>query len=66
MSKGLEDARGKGTSPAWWSEIVSKQDYPMIEHSGKLVLLKAVLRKCQAREEQLLVFSQSRTTLFII
>lgn len=51
----------------WWKLLCKEEELDSnIEYSGKLVLLFAILAECQARNEKLLVFSQSLFSLNVI
>ncbi|XP_034539868.1 transcriptional regulator ATRX-like [Notolabrus celidotus] len=50
----------------WFSNMVSKRDAKIIEHSGKMVLLFEILRMAEDLGDKVLVFSQSLTSLDLI
>lgn len=50
----------------WWMSMVDETELDNINHSGKLLLLMAILDKCEAIGDKLLVFSQSLYSLDVI
>ncbi|XP_071453128.1 transcriptional regulator ATRX homolog isoform X2 [Hetaerina americana] len=50
----------------WWENYVVPEDYEILEHSGKLVLLLDILQKCELIGDKVLLFSQSLVSLDVI
>ncbi|KAF4528592.1 hypothetical protein B566_EDAN015812 [Ephemera danica] len=50
----------------WWHEFVKEEDFDILVHSNKMVMLFSVLRECEAIGDKVLVFSQSLLSLDLI
>ncbi|GJN20781.1 hypothetical protein PR202_gb08199 [Eleusine coracana subsp. coracana] len=50
----------------WWEDDLDENTYREADHSGKLILLLAILLKCSELGDKVLVFSQSLTTLDLV
>ncbi|XP_046395134.1 transcriptional regulator ATRX homolog isoform X2 [Ischnura elegans] len=64
--EGDEPKEGPPGGKEWWESFVVPEDFDVIEHGGKLVLLFDILQKCELIGDKVLVFSQSLISLDVI